>query len=282
MTLELVIPEANVKDRTTKDLVFSILIDDKPETLTQLHREIKRRYGVSVSFQAVIKAVNSLLLHKVLVKENKIYSLNKEWIFETRKFFDRLYTEHFKVKKPIKRVELGKEVTVYTVHNLLELDRLWNELLTNWVKKEKEDKRNVWRGKHCWWLIPRLQEEDILHDIFAKHGIKTYNLIINNSLLDKISLNYYIKKKEFCKIDTSTKLESDSHVSAFGEFLMKFEMPIRISKRLEQIYKKLKNIDDLDLKKVLDILKQDTEIEITLIRDKFIADKIKEEIISYF
>jgi len=36
------------------------------------------------------------------------------------------------------------------------------------------------------------------------------------------------------------------------------------------------------MKKILDIFKQNTEIELTLIKDKFIADKIKEEIISYF
>ena len=282
MTLEIVIPEANVKDRTTKDLVFSILIEDVPKTLTQLHREIKRKYGILITFQAVIKAVNSLLDHNVLIKEGKLYSINEDWIFETRNFFDRLYTEYFKVKKPMKEVKLGKEVTIYTVNNLLELDRLWNDLLTTWAKKEIMDKRNVWKGRHCWWLIPRLQEEDILHDLFAKQRIKTHNLLAENTVLDKIVVNYYKNKKEFIKISKKIKLKTDSHISAFGEFLMKFEIPKEISDKLERIYQKTKKVEDLDLKKVLDIFKENSEIEIILIKDKEIANKIKEEIVGYF
>lgn len=282
MTIEIVIPEVSSKDKTTKDLVFSILVEDKPKTLTQLHREIKRKYGKSVTFQAVIKAVNSLLSHKALAKEGKLYSINKDWIFETRNFFDELYREYFKVKKPMKKIELGKEVTIYTVNNLLELDRLWNDILTNWAKKEIKDKRNVWKGKHCWWLIPRLQEEDLLHDFFAEQGIKTYNLLTENTILDRVAVNYYSKKKEFIKINKKIKLSLDAHISAFGEFLMKFEIPKELSDKLEKIYQKTKKIENLDLKKVLDIFKQNIEIEITLIKDKLIADKIKEEIISYF
>ena len=262
--------------------MFSILAEDNPKTLTQLHREIKRRYGISITFQAVIKAVNSLRLHKVLVKEGKLYNLNKDWIFETRNFFDKLYTEYFKVKKPMKKIELGKEVTVYTVNNLLELDRLWNDLLFNWARKETEDKRNVWRGRHCWWLIPRLQEEDILHDFFAKQGIKTYNILTRNTLLDKITINYYLKKKEFIKITNGIELKKDDQISAFGEFLMKFEIPKAISDKLEKIYQSTKKIEDLDLKKVIDIFKQNSEIEVMIIKDKLLADKIKQEIIDYF
>ena len=282
MAIEILIPDISAKDGTTKDLVFSILAEDNPKTLTQLHREIKRRYGISITFQAVIKAVNSLRLHKVLVKEGKLYNLNKDWIFETRNFFDKLYTEYFKVKKPMKKIELGKEVTIYTVNNLLELDRLWNDLLFNWARKETEDKRNVWRGRHCWWLIPRLQEEDILHDFFAKQGIKTYNILTRNTLLDKITINYYLKKKEFIKITNGIELKKDDQISAFGEFLMKFEIPKAISDKLEKIYQSTKKIEDLDLKKVIDIFKQNSEIEVMIIKDKLLADKIKQEIIDYF
>jgi len=282
MTLELVIPETDVKNRNTKDLVFSVLIEEESKTLTQLHREIKRRYGISVTFQAVIKAINSLLAHKVIIKEGKVYSLSKDWVFETRNFFDRVYTENFKVKKPMKRVELGKEITLYTVSNLLELDRLWNDLLVTWTKKETEDKRNVWKGRHCWWLIPRLQEEDILHDLFAKHNIKTYNLLSKNTALDKITVNYYKSKKEFIKVSKNIKLDSNLNLSSFGEYLVKFEIPKEVSGKLEKIYKNTRNNKNLDLKRILDIFKENCEIEVTVMKNKFIANKIKDEVVSYF
>ncbi|MFH1500847.1 MAG: hypothetical protein ABIE22_02775 [archaeon] len=282
MTLEIVMPESNVKNRTTKDLVFTILVEDSPKTLTQLHREIKRKYSYSVTFQAVIKAVNSLLLYGVIVKAEKLYSINKDWIFETRNFLDKLYKDQFEVKKPMKKIELGKEITVYTLGNLLELDRLWFELLMNWAKKEEKDKRNCWRGSHAWWLLPRLHEEDILHDFMIKKGIKTYNLWLSNTLLDKLAVKYYKDKKEFVKITNRVKLDSDSHITVFGDKVVKFEIPKQISDKLNKLYSSTKKLEKLDIKKTIDIFKENTEIEFTVIKDKLIADKIKEEIISYF
>jgi hypothetical protein len=280
MTLEIVVPELN-KDANVKDLVFSILIDDTPKTLTQLHRQMKKQYNKSVSFQAIIKAVNSLLEHKVLTKEKRLYSINKDWIFETRNFFDRLYTTHFKVKKPMKIVELGKEVIIYTVHNLLELDRIWNDLLTNWANTEKENKVNCWQGKHCFWLIPRLQEEDILHDFMISQGIKTYNIIGGGTSLDKSALKYYSRKKEHTKIKKPLS-SNDSHIAAFGNNILKFEIPKEISAKLEKIYQNTKSVEDLDLKHAVDVFKQNIEIEVTVIKDNMLSRKIQEDIIKEF
>lgn len=282
MVLEVVIPEQSNKESTTKDMIFSILVEDKAKTLTQLHREIKIKYKVSVSFQAVMKAVNLLLEKKVLIRKERAYSLNKDWIFEIRNFFDNLYTEYFKVRKPMKKIEMGKEITLYTVNNLLELDKLWNDLLTNWAKSETKDRRNCWKGRHAWWLVPRLQEEDILHDFMIQHGIKTYNVLTENTSLDLIATKYYSKKNEFAKIKTRLNTKTDQHIASFGDNLIKFEIPQQLSIRLEKIYQKTKKIENLDVKDVIDLFKENFEIELTLIKDRMLADKIKEEIISCF
>jgi hypothetical protein len=278
--LEITIPGFKNENKSIKDLVFSLLAEGVPKTLTQLHKEIRRIYCVSVSFQAVMKAVNALVEKKVLQREKMLYSIDREWIFESRNFLDRLYRIYFNVQEPIKKIELGKEIVVYTLNNLFELDRLWNDLLTNWAKNEQHDKRNAWKGRHCWWLIPRLQEEDILHDLFTKCEIKTYNLIFENTLLDKAALNYYRNKHENVKINKKLLIEKDTHISAFGDFLLKFEIPKNISKRLEYIYKTTTKIESLNLKEVLDIFKENQSIEVTVIKDKMLADKIKEEIID--
>lgn len=281
--IEITIPEINSKEKNVKDLVFSILSDGQSKTISQLHREIKKLYGLSVSFQAVLKAINLLLEKRILTKKDKLYSINEEWIFEARNFLDKMYRIYFNVSEPIKKVELGKEITVYTITNLLELDKLWNDLLTNWSKEESQEKNkiNCWQGKHAWWLIPRLQEEDILHDLMEKQQIKTYNLILGKTALDKIAFDYYKNKKENVKIK-SMKLEKDFHIAAFGDFILKFEIPKEISDKLERIYQKTNKLEDIKFKDILDIFKQRTEIEITVIKDKHLSSKIQEEIKSYF
>ncbi|PIN93738.1 hypothetical protein COU54_01765 [Candidatus Pacearchaeota archaeon CG10_big_fil_rev_8_21_14_0_10_31_24] len=279
--IEITLPDIKNEDKNVKDLVFSILTDRNSRTLTQIHKEIKKVYGMSVSFQAVMKATNYLIDKKILLRNEMTYTISSEWIFKSRNFIDRLYRTFFNVQEPIKKVELGKEITIYTVSNLLELDRLWNDLLMNWTKNEKSDKRNVWKGKHCWWLIPRLHEEDLLHDFMMSQKIITYNLLLENTLMDKIAVTYYKNKGGNAKLK-SVELEKDQHMSAFGEFLLKFEIPEDISKRLERIYNKTNKIENLNLKEVLDVFKENRNIEVTVIRDKMIADKIKEDIISFF
>src|SRR3989344_8767998 len=133
MAIETFIPQTGKKEKTVKDLIFSILIESEPKSFIQLQREIKKRYHLSFSFQAIRKAVNNLLERNILTKEKREYSLNKDWIVQTRNFFDKLYADHFKIKRSV-NIEVGKDVAVYTVNNLLELDRLWNDLITNWAR----------------------------------------------------------------------------------------------------------------------------------------------------
>lgn len=281
MTLELVIPEAEGKEQSVKDCVFTILAEGEPKTLTQLQRELKRRYKKSVSFQAILKAVRALLASRVLAKEGKLYTLNKDWIFETRRYLDRLYTEHFKVAKPLKKVEMGADVTVYTVSNLLELDRLWNDLLVTWAKHAQENKVNVWKGSHCFWLLPRLQEEDILHDLMLQQGVTTYNLLTSNTPLDKQAAKYYVGKGAHVKIKKQRNKE-DRHLAAFGPYVLRFVIPQNIAKELEKLYEKTKKPDDLDLKKAADVFKEQVPIEVTLIKDETLAGQVLREIMRQF
>ncbi len=278
MTLEIVLPETG-KNLTTKDAVFSILAEGETKTLTQLQREMKRKYKKSVSFQAVLKAVHALHTAKVIHKERKFYSLNKDWIFETRRYLDHLYTNHFKVTQPVKKVEMSKDITVYTVSNLLELDRLWNDLLTTWAKQEIQNKVNVCKGKHAWWLLPRLQEEDILHDFMIKQEIRTYNLFTSNTSLDRQALKYYQSKGEHAKIK---KEKDNSYFSAFGTFLLKFDIPQKTAKELQKIYEDTQKLEDLDLKKAADLFKQEESIEVMVIKDETLSRNLQEEIIKEF
>lgn len=275
--LEIAIPDKNLSKSSTRDLVFAILSENMPRTLTEVHRELKRRFSISVSFQSVLKAVRSLQQSGAIGQNGRFYSLKKEWIFECKKFFDRIYVENFNVKKPISMNESGG-VTVFTVTNLIELDTLWNDILLGWASGEKNDMRYVWKGSHCWWLVPRLQEEDILQDFFIKQKVKTYNLITEKTSLDKWAYRYYSEKKVY--VNFSKKAEKNGvNVAAFGENYMKFEIPKQINDRLERIYEKSKGIGDVDLKAVMDVFKMNGKIEVVLLKDKALAGRLKDELV---
>jgi len=65
MSLEIVLPMGNKGD--VKDLVFTILTKEYPLKLIQLTNFIRKRYGKSVTFQAVRKAVLQLVSENILL-----------------------------------------------------------------------------------------------------------------------------------------------------------------------------------------------------------------------
>ncbi len=282
MAFEVLLPDENPSSASTKDLVFSVLAEGKHRTLTQIHRELKSRFGVSVSFQAVIKAVRSLSSSGVLERSAMLYSLRKEWIFEAKRFFDKVYMEHFKVKRPMKATKVVGGVRVFTVNNLLELDTMWNDLLVDWASHERKDKRNVWRGMHCWWLLPRLQEEDLLHDFLLKYKVETYNVITGSTKFDRWALKYYSEKGIRIRIDPKAGPVSWLNVTSFGDNYMKFEIPAEVGGQLDAIYRRARSMEDIDLKKVMDIFKRNCEMQVVVINDSMLAEKLKEEIIARF
>jgi hypothetical protein len=278
MTIEIIIPE-NGKIKKTKDMVFSILIDYPNLTLTQLQRKIKSLYGVNITLQSILKSINYFSDNNVILKENKFYSINKDWIYDVKNYFDNLYFDTLKVENINKKINYSKNVSIYTLNNLFELDKLWSDYLINWIKNEKKDKRNVWQGNHCWWLIPRIQNEELLHDQFDKFKVKTYNLIGRDTLLDRVAYNYYKSRKENVKILKKPILED---ISCFGEFVFKYKIPDSIFKKLEKIYYSTKKTDKLDINTINNVFKQNEKIEVMIIKDVFLANNIKYEIIKYF
>lgn len=274
MTIDITIPE-DLNNAKVKDIIIYILIDNKEKTLTQLHKKIKK-YGVSTSFQSVIKATKLLIEQKIIVSNNKLYSINFEWIKKNKEFFDKLYKENITIEKK-EKIKKQENITVYKVNNLFELDKLWWDLLFEWANKEEKNKINLWKGQHMWWLIPRIEDEDYLRDFLNRKKIKSYFILENNNYLDKIASEYYKNKKENVKI-VKKKNDLDEEINVFGDYILRFKRPTNIKEDIKKIYDNKK----IDFQKITSIFNKKTNIEITVIKDKFIAERITSELLKLF
>jgi len=197
MTIEIIIPE-KFKNLKVKDAIIYLLIEEKEKTLTQLHRSIQKK-GITTSFQAVIKATKLLVEQKVIINNNKKYSINFDWIIKNKIFFDNLYKNNIKINNK-EKINKNENITTYKVNNLFELDKLWWDLLIEWANKEEKNKINIWKGQHMWWLIPRIEDENYLREFLGLKNIKSYFILENKNYLDKIASEYYLKKNEKVKI----------------------------------------------------------------------------------
>ncbi|MFH1054144.1 MAG: hypothetical protein V1740_07030 [Candidatus Woesearchaeota archaeon] len=90
MEIHITLPEYGKKGKSVKDLVVSILVHKHPLSVNELHKQIKWQYRHSVSYQAVHKAVNELILNDVLEnvidKDGKNVEISKKWVNNIIKF----------------------------------------------------------------------------------------------------------------------------------------------------------------------------------------------------
>lgn len=52
--------------------------------------ELLKKRGFAVTYKAVVKRLNDMAMQGMLIKEGLDYSVNKEWLSETKEVFDDL------------------------------------------------------------------------------------------------------------------------------------------------------------------------------------------------
>ena len=99
---EIEIPGISMSEKNVKSAIINILSIDWPLSLKKIYNIINKKYSLGVTYQAVHKAVNLLIKKDILIKNNREYSLNKEWITQLKEFSNKLdlaYTQKIPITK---------------------------------------------------------------------------------------------------------------------------------------------------------------------------------------
>jgi phosphoserine phosphatase len=95
---------------STKDKIIKILADsnDSSITIKKILFLLKKEHALSITYQAVHKLLNQLLIEKIVIKENKSWNLNPSWINNQLSFFNKISKSNENNKK-----EIGKTIKVF-------------------------------------------------------------------------------------------------------------------------------------------------------------------------
>ena len=282
MTLQLTLPLGNKND--AKSLVFTILTKEYPLKLIELTNFIRKRYGKSVTFQAVRKAVLGLVDGGVLQQEEHAYSINKEWVKNSKKFIDDLYAEVYKEKTRAKSVDsITGEVSVFTFNSLNELMKFWQNLIDDWFThfKKGDPNLNVYQAAHVWEGILHLDREKELMGQLKRKGIKSYLISTGNTPLDKNIQKFYKRIGIDTKIEhSSSSFDKGYYVGTYGDMIVQAQYPIDLVKELNLFFKKNKTLSNLDLKQLSDIVNKKITMKLTVIKNEAMAKQINKSLIE--
>ncbi len=282
MALRITLPFG--KEDNLKNLVFSILTKEHPLKIIDLTNFIRKRYGKSVTFQAVRKAIMQLVEEMVLLKDNNQFSINKEWVINSKKQLDLLYEELTREKINPKSIDsIGGEVSVFTFDSLNKMMKFWEDIIDDWFESFKEGDPNIncYQGAHGWEGVLHPDRERNMMKRLKERGIKSYVLCIGNTPLDRYVWKFY--RRIGLKITfspSSSTFDKTYYVATYGETIVQVHYPTEIVDDLEKFFKKNKTIEDLDLGELSEIVNRKQEIKLTVIKNLAMTKQINKSIIS--
>jgi len=282
MALKVILPFGEKGD--VKDLVVTILSAEYPLKIIELTNFIRKRYGKSVTFQAVRKAALQLVSERVLVKVGKEYSINKEWVLSNKKFIDRLYYElSNKEKKHTHSKPVSGEVSVFTFDSLIEMMNAWEDLSSAWGKNFKKGEYNIncYQAPHSWEVLTNSEAETKLMSEYISKGIKSYILCTENTPLDRNIVEFHKKIGVNMKIRPSkSNFDKSYYIGTYGDLIIQVIYPIEIVKKLERFFKKNKGMKELNLVELSKIVNTKTKVKMTVIKNLQMAKHINASIIG--
>lgn len=271
------------KKEGVKDLVFTILSKEFPLRIIQLTNFIKKRYGKSVTFQAVRKAVLELTSEGVLTKREDKFSINQKWVLETKTMLSELFDDLNKNLTTPKDVHsVSEEVSVFTFHSLNELMKFWQDLIDDWFANFKRGDYhiNCYQAAHAWEGLLHLDKEKELMGQLKKKGILSYILSKGNTPLDRNIRKFY--KSVGIKVSINSSMSSfdkSYYVGTYGDLVVQTQYPEEIVKDLDCFFRKNKTIKDFDLKELSDIVNRKVAIKLTVIKNLAMVKQINNSII---
>jgi hypothetical protein len=272
------------KDDNVKNLVFSILTKEYPLKIVELTNHIRKRYGKSVTFQAVRKAILELVEEGILIKKDNEFLVNKTWIFETKKELDNIYSGLIEEKPKPKGIDsIQGEVSVFTFDSLNNLMKFWQDLIDDWYENFKKGDPNInaYQGGHIWEGLLHLDKEQKIMGQLKKKGIKSYSVITNNSILDRNIAKFYNKIGIKTSINnTNTSFDKSYYVGTYGEMIIQTTYPKEIVHKLDEFFKKNITLENLDISDLSIIVNKNHKMKLTIIKNLEMAKQINNSIIS--
>ncbi|MFH1683024.1 MAG: hypothetical protein ABIA37_04465 [Candidatus Woesearchaeota archaeon] len=279
MSLNLFIPSIGDK-KTTKDYIIEIIIEGKPLTLRQLENLIKKRYGHSVTYQAIRKAVLLLSDAQVLKKHRKLYSLNQQWIDSLSEFVDRLKTRPRHIV-PYEIIHSNDAHHYYVIHfDSLLARRDYLEKFERAIIPTIKNKVVIIQMPHGYHSVFNQRRIMDRMNLFNKHGIKLYRLYRGNSFIDKFSASIY--KRYGGKTKLGINYDLDSWFIIYGDWIFQTFLNKEMKEIQEKFFSATSKFDDSYFEFMEKFYYKKSRIKVIIQKNHVLADRLREQSIEYF
>ncbi len=269
------IKQFSSKTSNVKDVIVSVLANEWPLTAKEIFNQLKSRFGLSVSYQAVHKSLNELEKIKIIKKNEKKYSLHSDWIKNVKFFAEDLSEKYYENNKISKNFE---ESITLKFDNILAVGRfVVHDFVHGNFNPEKKESMCLWN--YCWPLIG-MNEEDYKALREGMENTTHYSLTRNNTFLDKMFNEMLNKVGKISK--SGIDYLGDGDLIIEGDYIFQVFYTPEFKKEWSKIYSEI-NKENLDLDKIFnELLNKKTEITGIIFKNRQLAEKLRKETLKHF
>jgi len=260
-------------NKSSKDLIVSILSEEFPLPLKKIFFEVKRQ-GASISYQGVHKSLTEMLAQGIIEKDGNKFRLSKKWINEIS-FFSKKLLKAYSSETVINYMH--RENTQLCFDTLKDFDRFFIFEYFNFPNSVKKPVIAHWF--HMYSLIG-LSEDDILalKEFISKNDF--YILCSGETPLDKFFGETF--KKLGCRIKLGAKGDASTDHIIFGDYLLQAYWPKEIKAAIKRIFS-VNSIEEFKLSSLLKLMHGKIEpIHVMVNKNSGLAEKIRQENLKQF
>jgi hypothetical protein len=286
MSFNLLLPKSGSYKKATKDMIISILAEDYPLTIKQLFDKIRKQYELSVTYVAIRKSAQELVSNKVLEQDGKIYKLNSNWIINIRGFVDVMQRNYLEGYNPLERIEVGDNVSVYTVNSIYHAERIWGEFVLKWVDSlTKGSHIATFQTYHIWTVLFHLDWEERQVAAMREKNVEMYAALYSArrpTFLDKVAVQFYKDTGVPTQLVQDNKFIRGCEIGTYDDIVIQLSHPPSIAQEVDEFYARVRRLEDMNLAEISEIAKRNCQVKISVFKNAELANQIRSALLKHF
>lgn len=275
MIIRSLLPKLDPK--TVKEKIIVILSSDYPLSIKEIKSKISLSFSQVVSYQAVHKELNQLIKESIIISQDKKYLLDLTWVKEVSLFSDLILSNYSKQKRHSinKLLELKNngDSLSFEFSSLIEIDLYMLEILANFNQIFDKDKKIIMHYTHNWVpFVAPLKEKEVMEGL----GSRYYSFCKGKCPLDQYACDY--ERSIGRNVLQTDNEDINWNVNIIGDLVFSYYCEQKIINEVEKFFESATECKDLNLSKLIDILKKKGQFRVLILKDRNLADKISQEL----
>jgi len=277
MATNLIIPTMG-KPKTVRDVIISILSQEHPLSAKIIYNHTRKKFGLSVTYQAVHKLLKQMTGEGILKREGREYSITLEWTEKNRQFFEELCASQKQGKRPSMEQILGSDLTELKFDNLYSFYSFILNVLEK-IALANDIGPFVAEFRHMYWALIGSEKEQACFRAIIERSPGSHILCNGDTPTDRMLAKHF--ENFGVNVKTGVKCAEKCDMMIGGGFILEIIFDEKLKKDIDKVYKET---DKMEAHNFADIYEKmfDKKYEIVVKMKKIgeLSDKLVEKAIG--